>query len=154
EHDALVAAPESSLPLARRLDPWSRFWETEKGSNGWIRTDRGEAYEQSQRIKTELRQFRETCLTIDDFNRNLMVPEVQSDIRRRLEDETHLTAADFDDVHNRWLLRLSRIREAAAAVTTSVQPDLDMALFGVFTLLGLSAIAFELYAHPFDDAAK
>jgi hypothetical protein len=150
EKDELWSAPPEWLPLARRLGPWSRFWAQAKASlefrpvsSGYVPVDR-------QRIEAELRQFRGTCTTVDDFNRDLALPAVENAIRDRLKDETRLHAPYFDDQHNRWLLRLSRVREAAGALSGHLQPRLNFALVFVFVLLALSVLAFHFYAHCFD----
>lgn len=49
-----------------------------------------------------------------------------------------------------WLLRLSRLREAAGAVSGRLQQRLDRLQQLVFILLGLSVILFHFYAHRFD----
>ncbi len=150
EEDELWSAPPEWLPLARRLGSWSRFWAQVKASLEFRPVSSGHVPENRQRIEAELRQFRGTCTTVDDFNRDLAAPAVENAIRDRLKDETRLHAPHFDDQHNRWLLRLSRVREAAGALSGHLQPRLDYALASVFVLLALSVLAFHFYAHWFD----
>ena len=150
EEDELWSAPPEWLPLARRLGSWSRFWAQVKASLEFRPVSSGHVPEDRQRIAAELRQFRGTCTTVDDFNRDLAVPAVENAIRDRLKDETRLQAPHFDDQHNRWLLRLSRVREAAGALSGHLQPQLDYALASVFVLLALSVLAFHFYADWFD----
>jgi hypothetical protein len=149
----LWSAPPEELPLARRISRGSRFFARVMSSLAWLvgSSARGRPERQRrQTIKQELRQFREMCTTIDDFNRDLGGPRVAAAIRDRLKDESRLLAPGFDEQHNAWLRRLGQIREAAAELTTQLQPRLNQALAAVFILLGLSVFAFHFYAHWFD----
>ena len=150
EEEELWSAPPEWLPLARRLGSWPRFWARVKASLEFRPVASGHVPEDRQRIAAELRQFRGTCTTVDDFNRDLAAPAVETAIRDRLKDEARLHAPHFDDQHNRWLLRLSRVREAAGALSGHLQPRLNFALVFVFVLLALSVLAFHFYAHCFD----
>ena len=145
----MACAPEW-LPLARRLGPWSRFWAQAKASLEFRLDSSGHVPEDRQRIEAEFRQFRGTCTTVDDFNRDLALPAVENAIRDRLNDEARLNAPHFDEQHNRWLLRLSQVREAAGALSGHLQPQLEYAQASVFVLLALSVLAFHFYAHWFD----
>jgi hypothetical protein len=98
----------------------------------------------------ELRQFRETRTNVEDFNRDLSIPEVTQALGERLKKEAKFCVPHFDEQHNHWLLRLGRIREAAGSLSGHLQPRLDSALFVVLVFLGLSILAFHLYAHLFD----
>jgi len=150
EEEELWSAPPEWLPLARRLDSWPRFWARVKASLGFCPAASGHVPEDRQRIAAELRQFRGTCTTVDDFNRDLAAPAVENAIRERLKDEPRLHAPHFDDQHNRWLLRLSRVREAAGALSGHLQPQLDYALASFFVLLALSVLAFHFYTDWLD----
>ncbi len=152
EQDELWSAPPEWLPLARRLGPWSRFWARVEASLGFRPASSGHDSEGRRRIEAELRQFRGTCTTIDNFNRDLAAPAVENAIQDRLKDETRLHTPHFDEQHNRWLLRLSRVREAAAALSGHLQPHLNYALAAVFVLLGLSELAYHFFADGFDSA--
>jgi hypothetical protein len=155
-HDAPLKVPPKLLPLAKRLTSSKRFWDRVWASLGFrpglhesFPEDEAERTDsENRRIDAELHQFRETCTTVDDFNRDIKRPAVVKGLRtRRLKNEESLLAPYYDDVANAWLLRLSRVREAAAEVTNYLQPRQSWALGGVFVLLGLSLLAFHLYAH-------
>jgi hypothetical protein len=154
DEDEPWSAPLRWLLVERGFWSWARGLVRRYLWHGLFLRGSREDLRRVQRIEKELSQFRKTCLTVDHFNRSLLERDIAAELRRRLEDEVHLTVADFDDKHNRWLRRLGRIREAAAAVSTCLQPKLDGARFRVFFLLGLSAIAFELYAHLEPPVAK
>ena len=144
--------PQEWLPLARRIGNWSRFWYRVEASLGFLSVTREwgtPAQQQRRRMKAELRQFRETCTNVDDFNRDLKRPAIAAAVRRRISNPNKLRAAHFDPEHNGWMLRLSRIREAAAALSGHLQPQLDRALLFVLALLGSSILFFHLYAHLF-----
>jgi hypothetical protein len=150
--DARWTVPQEWLPLARRISSSLRFWSRVKASLGFLShvTAPDPSEQRQRRIKAELRQFRETSTNVDDFNRDLARPKVAQDIQQRLRSEDKLQAPHFDEQHNRWLLRLSGMREAAAALSGHLQPQLDHALFFVLALLGASIVAFHLYAHWFE----
>jgi hypothetical protein len=96
-------------------------------------------------VRDEVRQFRETCTTIEDFNRDI----ARAGLAAPSEDVTDLRGLHFDERHERWLVRLSRLRDAAGAVSRALRPRLDAALAAIFVLLGLSALAFHVYAYWF-----
>ena len=98
-------------------------------------------------MKAEVRQVRDLCATLDRFNADLRKPKVAKKIQKRLENIEGKKAPGFDDQENQWLLRLSRIREGAAEVSSSLRPWVDWALLLVFVLLGSSALFFHFYAH-------
>lgn len=144
--------PPEWLPLARRIHPLARL-------GAWIARALGRRVacmgpgvpDPRACIRAEVRQFRETCTTIDDFNRDVAAPAVAAALRKRLENApVRLGAPAFDEQHNGWLLRLSRLREAAGAVSGRLQQRLDRLQQLVFILLGLSVILFHFYAHQFD----
>jgi hypothetical protein len=96
----------------------------------------------------EVRQFRETCTTIDDFNRDLADPAIACEICKALKkDEDRLRELPIADEHRRWLLRFSWIRDAAGALSRHLQPRLNSALRAVFFWLAASVLMFHVYAH-------
>lgn len=145
------AVPPKRLPLARRISSWSRFWARCARSLGFGEHPPAHDHHEKPgpRIRAELRQFRETCTNIDDFNRDVANPGIAAKVHERLNDESRFRVPQFDDQHNRWLVRLSRIREAAASVSGHLQPQLDRAVVFVIALLGASILAFHYYAHKF-----
>jgi hypothetical protein len=72
-------------------------------------------------MRAELDQFRDTCTNVYDFNRDVARSPVRAAIRDRLAKSKNLVAPHFDEEHNRWMLRPSRIREAAAALSGHLQ---------------------------------
>lgn len=152
DQDERWIIPQEWLPLAARIGSWARFWARVGASLGFLSVPRARGSAERQRIgrmRAELRQFRETCTNVDDFNRDLALPAVAAAIRERLADEARSRVGHFDEKHDRWLRRLSRIRDAAAALSRHLQPQLDRALLFVLTLLGLSILSFHFYAHLF-----
>src|SRR5207248_1911823 len=141
--------PPEWLPLARRVGAWPRFGWRILGSLGIgrrpMRHDQEDRplspaqreREKKKHIKAELYQFREMCTTVDDFNGDIATRPVAIKVQGRLErDKDTPRAPHLDEPHLGWLLRLSRIRLAAAVLSGHLQPALDRAILAVFVLLG------------------
>ena len=112
------------------------------------------------RTRAELRQFRETCQAVDDFNRNIIEPDVlDPDAEKPLRERLRKAGREADKIFHgdkqfrRWYYRLSAVREASAWLTGRRKDTCDRALIWLlFILLGGSVTLFHLYAHWYDPA--
>ena len=59
-----------------------------KSSLGFRQRSSEHGLDEPRRIRKELRQFRDTCTTVDDFNSDLSAAAVEKTIQGRLKDET------------------------------------------------------------------
>ncbi len=146
DRDEILVVPDDQHPVPRRLNGWKRFSTLVKASLGVHA--RHDVRNMNDQIAAEVFQFRDLGTTIDDFNKDLEKPKVIADVLKCLrKKQAILTVHHFDPTHNSWLLRLSRLHEAADVVSNRLQPWLDGAIVTVFGLLGFSAYTFHMYAH-------
>ncbi len=142
---------KETIPLAKYDIPALRFWRRLRRSFefGDAVAHRGHGRGQiPAQIRSEVRQFREICSTIEDFNWDVTRPGIREEVQDRLvRSREGSRVPGFDEVHNRWLGRIGEIREAAASVAN----HLDRVQFGmqvlIFVLLAFCAAAFHLYSH-------
>ena len=103
---------------------------------------------QKRHARFELRQFREICSTIEDYNRDVGRPDVAPVIADGVAKAGQsLEAHDFDETHNRWLARIGRTKEAAGAVANRLDRVQHGVQIAIFVLLACSVASFHLYAH-------
>ncbi len=137
--------PLGDVPLARRISPARRFGGrvlTALGISGRGHAATGE-------VKSELRQFRETCQMVDDFNRD--VAGTDDCLGKRLGRVEALLPSrpPVAEGPAASLRRIIAVREAAAHLAERLQAKLERAQNALFVLL-LGAVAFfHFYAHWF-----
>jgi hypothetical protein len=152
DQDKIMVVPNDQLPLPCRLSKWKRF----RALLGLqILQSHHQPVDESAQINAEVFQFRDLGTTIDDFNSDLRHPRVVADVlSERMKDPVGQQVPEFDEAHNFWLLRLTRLRHGAASISSRMEPGLHAAIRSVFILLGLSAFAFHMYAHGFSFPVK
>ena len=145
--DSCPVAP-TNLPLARRLKDRERLWRRVLSALHW---ERSHSDEQSgcrrKEIEGELRQLRDKCTALDDFNRDLTLPNVKDKVLRRIAEPASFSALEPTGQPGAWLARIAATREAAAALSNHLDPKLKRAIALVFWLLGAAVLSFHIYAH-------
>jgi hypothetical protein len=151
--DSDDSCPVSSkdLPLARRLKEGERLRRRILSALHWEHSHSDEPSGcRRKEIEAELRQLRDKCTTLDDFNRDLNLPKVKAEVRRRI---AKFKTLETTPPHSDWLRRMAAARDAAAALSNHLSPGLDAMIAAVFILLGAAVFSFHIYAHwPFSES--
>jgi hypothetical protein len=101
----------------------------------------------ARRARAEFRQFHETCKTIDDFNHDAVGHAKRIAHRLAKLPESELGAAAAGMSLPEPLMRLMRLRAAAAEMAAKFDRHFTVYLIALFAMLFLAASSFHIYAH-------
>jgi hypothetical protein len=135
-------------PLAERVSSPRRFIDRTLSALG--RSGSRKPLSKEAKAERELRQFRETCQAVEDFNHD--VAEARKDIEKAIDKALGSRQADPPMLPQQAasLVRIVSMRAAAAYLARRLQPRLDQAQWTLFLLLVNAIAFFHFYAHLFE----